>query len=478
MPDFVQIGLPSSTASSLEIGSTLVPDQVDWGTDLLNQSYVQTLQAQGGLLAAELAPNRKITLPFIFKGSTTDAANQYISALQAVTVPGNIIDVRPENASWITRFDIEGGRVLAHRDIRYHRQGIIQGTLELSTRPWGYTPTWMIAASVTSQKPWAPFAASVIGDIPAYSRWGLYFTSAAGAQTTIGGLVIGQHQMPSYRTVWGAQTGGVTVASNGPENIGGTPSTPFFSYAAWATSGGVGQDMRFAQMNVSDPEIQNLASSTRAFVSAAFSAASVAGGFGVQLTNGGRLISRPAYMIKHLTAAGVSAPISNSYWDLGEISKTTLVTPDGVATALRLGLHPVSDTTVASISGNPMSVDALILVPNYGIMSIANSLDVNGSPGDIWGGPLAGQASRQVMLDTKLQRLWRQVPNGSALSNELTSGVRGNWPLILPVGPSGPAGMVVGPVGNDPELTGVPYMQASTLMQIQITYQPRWTLFR
>lgn len=463
----------------MEIGSTLVPDQVDWGTDLLNQSYVQTVQAQGGIQAVELAPNRKITLPFIFKGTSPDVANQYLSALDFVTVPGNILDVRPEGASWITRFDIEGGRVLAHRDIRYHRQGIIQGTLELSTRPWGYTPTWMIAASVTSQKPFIPFAASVIGDLPAYSRWGMYFTSNAGAQTTIGGVIIGQHQMPSYRTVWGAQTGGAIVASNGPENIGGTPSTPFFSYAGWATTGGVAQDMRFAQMNVgAEPEIQNLASSTRAFISAAFNAASVAGGFGVQLTNGTRLISRPAFLIKHLTAAGVTAPLSNAYWDLGEVSKTTMVTPDGVATALRLGLHPVPDNGVASIAGNVMSVDALILMPNYGVFSIANSLDVNGSPGDVWGGPLAGQASRQVMLDTKLQRLWRQVPNGSAMSNELTMGVRGNWPLILPVGASGPAGVVVAPVGNDPELLGVPYMQASALMQIQITYQPRWLLFR
>lgn len=477
MPDFLQIGQPSSTASSLEIGSTLLPDQVDWGTDLLSQRYVQTVQAEGGILAVEQAPNRKITLPFIYKGTSPDDANQFLQKLQSVVLPGNVVDVRPEGASWITRFDIEGARVIAHRDIRYHRQSIMQGTVELSTRPWGYTPTWMIAASVTAQKPFQPFAASVIGDLPAHSRWNFIFKPAAAAVTSVGGLIIGQHQMPSYRTVWGAQTGGAALASLGFETLAANPSVPAISNSQWAASAFV-NDVKFAQMNVAaEPEIQNLASSTRAFVHAYWSQASTTGGFSLQLMNGGRALSRPAFMVK--TSGFGTAPTEGQLIDFGEINRQLIMTPDGVATQIRLQMHPIYDTTVASVAGNQLYVDAIVLIPNANIFALTNPLSPGGVPGDVWGQG-AVSSTYQVNIDSKLQRMWRTVNGGTAMANELTPFARGAWPLLLPAGPSGPAnGLVVGVLGADAiDLVGTPYAQASGTFQAQVIYQPRWLLFR
>lgn len=477
MPDFLQIGQASSTASSLEIGSTLLPDQVDWGTDLLNQRYVQTVQAEGGILAVEMAPNRKITLPFIYKGTSPDDANQFIQKLQSVVLPGNIVDMRPEGASWITRFDIEGGRVMAHRDVRYHRQSIMQGTVELSTRPWGYTPTWMIAASVTSQKPWIPFAASVIGDLPAHSRWNFIFKPQAAAPLGTGGLVLGQHQMPSYRTVWGAQTGGAVVASIGMETVGANASVPVLTRNNW-TASSFASDVKFAQMNIGgEPEIQNLASSTRVFVSAFWAPASDSGGYSVQLTSGSRPLSRPAFLIKPIGGLGSSATAAQLL-DLGEINRQLLQTPDGVATALRIGLHPIWDTTVASSAAAAMYVDSMIAIPNANVLSINNPLNTAGVVGDIWGQG-AVSSTYQINIDSKLQRMWRTVNGATSLSNELTPFVRGGWPLLLAGGASGPqTGLVVGMLGADTEAIGIPYVQASTLAQIQVIYQPRWILFR
>lgn len=472
MPDFVQLGLPSSTASSMEIGSTLLADQVDWGTDLLNDRYVQTVQAEGGVLAVELAPNRKVTLPFIYKGTNPDDANQFIQALQRVTAPGNILDVRPEGASWITRFDIEGARVIAKRDIRYHRQSIMQGTVELYTRPWGYTPTWMIAASVTAQKPWIPFAASVIGDLPAHTRWNFFFKPAAAAVTNVGGVVIGQHAMPSYRTIWGAQVGNAN-ASVGMESLAANPSMVVMGGGFTASS--ISFDVKFAQVNVAgEPEVQNMASSTRAFAHVSLNAASQAGGFGFQLGIGTRVISRPAFLVKPLGAQ----PLEAQMLDFGEISKTQLMEPiTGAATQNRLQMHPLFDPTAVAMSSGFCFVDALVLIPNAGVMVINNPPNGAGVPGDVWGQG-AISSSYNVFLDTKLQRMWRPINGGSAISVDLTGSVRGGWPLIYPVGASGAAGVVVGPLSADPEALSIPYAQASTSMQIQVIYQPRWLLFR
>lgn len=473
MPDFVQIGLPSSTASSMEIGSTLIPDQVDWGVDLLNQRYVQTVQAQGGIQAVELAPNRKITLPFIYKGSSPDIANQYISALQSVTQPGNILDIRPEGASWITRFDIEGGRVLAHRDIRYHRQGIIQGTLELSTRPWGYTPTWMIAGSVASIGNFVPFAGSVIGDVPAYSRWTVYVKPHASSAYSVGGLILGQHQMPSYRTIWGGQA--LTGASVGVETLGGTPSLSTVQNSQW----GAINSFPFVAMNTGgNAELQNMASSTRIFVSAYVQQASVAGGFGLTLTFAGRNLSRPAFLVKPLLSKAGGGQALPQLLDFGEINRQLLITPDaGVATQIKLDVRTVVDTTVSSNATVGMYIDSMVAIPNAGVFVVVNPLNVSGIPGDVWGTIFS--ATYIIQIDSKMQRMWRTLNGGSAMSNELTPNVRGQWPLLTPNSPSGGQGFVMGILSPDSvDVVGIPFASPSAMTNVSVQYQPRWTLFR
>lgn len=475
MPDFVQLGLPSSTASSLEIGSTLVPDQVDWGTDLLNDRYVQTVQSEGGVLAVEQAPNRKITLPFIFKGATADAADQYLSALQSVTRPGNVLDVRPENASWITRFDVEGGRVIAKRDVRYHRQGIIQGTVELSTRPWGYTATWMIAASIASTKPFVPFAGSVIGDLPAHARWTFRTTPISGANITVsGGIVIGQHQMPSYRTIYQATSGGASQSSSSYETYGGNASTPFWVFNSFASAPNA-VTHRALFVGASGTDVLAMATNSRAFVNFYWSAASQVGGFPMQLTAGSRVITRNAFPIK---PNGSGSDItSGQLIDFGAFSPAMLVTPDGAASGIGFGVKPVFDSTVTPNTAIIGFVDSLIIIPNAGLFMISNPPSNGGSIGyDGWSG--VGPATYLINIDTKQQRMWRTVNGGSAMGNDLSSSPRGAWPMVTPNSPSGGVGFVMGALGNDPSYMSIPYGQASSLIYCSVQYQPRWLLFR
>lgn len=472
MPDFVQIGTPSSTASSMEIGSTLIPDQVDWGTDLLNDRYVQTVQSEGGILAVELAPNRKITLPFIYKGTSVDDSNQFLQRLQFVTQPGNTLDVRPEGASWITRFDIEGGRVLAHRDIRYHRQAIMQGTLELSTRPWGYTATWMIAASVPTALPFIPFQASVIGDLPAHTRWIMRFQPQITSAVNPGGVIIGQHQMPSYRTIWAANNNGAVPASVAVETFAANPSMQNWRQSNWPGSSAVSADIAFAQMNVGgEPELQNMATTSRMFVNIYNAAPSQAGGYPMQLVVQGttKALSRPAFMIKPVGGAGVSVR-AGQLVDFGEVNKFLMVTPDGGATAARIAIHQPYDVTVPSAASIMVSIDALVIVPNANMFIVKGTGDTLEFAGAV--------ASRIVNIDSKQRRMWRLTAGGSSMANDLTAYPVGAWPMVSPVNASGGPGIVVAALGTDAEGLNIPYSEPSSMVAVSVLYQPRWVLFR
>lgn len=473
----------------MEIGSTLIPDGVNWGTDLLNQRYVQTVQAEGGILAVEQAPNRKITLPFIYKGTSVDDANQFLQRLQYVTQPGNTLDVRPEGASWITRFDIEGGRVLANRDIRYHRQAIMQGTLELSTRPWGYTATWMIAASIAAAKPFIPFGASVIGDLPAHTRWSMYMTTAASSPVPAGGVIIAQHQMPSYRTIWGANAFPISAgsgASFGVETLAANPSLTQIRQLVWTSSTSPAGAAQFTQFNVGgEPEIQNLASSTRVFVGGFHPNmnASIAGQYPMRIVSnagGFKTVSRISFLAK----MGSGNQVAGQLVDFGEINRSILMTPDGQASAIRLGAEAVFDITAASnsIASIHFAVDAMILVPNENIF-IVNGAQGNGA--DVWGvpasyiGPPSPPATYNILIDTKIQRMWRTLTGGSAMGNEITSYVKGAWPMMDNNPASGGIGVAVGVLGTDvANLVSIPYYLASVTTQVSITYQPRWIMFR
>lgn len=475
MPDFVQIGTPSSTASSMEIGSTLIPDGVDWGTDLLNQRYVQAIQAEGGALAVELAPNRKVSLPFIYKGTSVDDADNFLSRLQYVTQPGNILDVRPEGASWITRFDIEGGRVLAHRDVRYHRQTIMQGTLELSTRPWGYSPTWMIAGSIASTTNFLPFAGSVIGDIPAHTRWTLYAKPHPSSAYQVGGVIIGQHQIPSYKTIYPGTP--ISGFSWGLETLGGTPSMSTFAAVTFGAT--VKQQVSFTAVNLGDAAgLANWASSTRIFLSAYVPQASVAGGFPIQLNAAAKIISRPAFLVKPLLSAGGGNQAIPQLIDFGEVSKQLLTTPDGGATTFKFQVNQIYDPTVATTASTMLFFDALVAIPNANLFVIANPQNSTNSGSDVWG-TIFSSATFIIQIDSKLQRMWRTTNGGSAMAVELTPAARGPWPMVTPNQPSGGPGFVIGILSPDSvDGVNIPFVSPSAMCNVSVQYQPRWILFR
>jgi hypothetical protein len=168
VPD--DIRLAASGASGIYLGTVLLPE-IDWGQDVIQRHYVETANTYGGVFAYQNAPLRRISMPFIFQGTSVDHAHNFISQTQAQIIPGGgaVLDVQFENASWMTRFDVVGGLVKPDRDVRYARQSIVRGTIELEAIPFGYSPTWMIAASKSgfTFQSGVGITASVIGDVAA-----------------------------------------------------------------------------------------------------------------------------------------------------------------------------------------------------------------------------------------------------------------------------------------------------------------------
>jgi hypothetical protein len=154
---------------AVEVGSMIPPGSLETGQGLIEQVFSETNLRDGSELLYERFPNREWTVPFIFQAS----GNETIRNMHRAAVPTNVIDYRPQGASWVTRFDIMAAQVTQDRDVRYERAQIHRGAIEIKTRPWGYSPTVMSfcvgATSYTGGNVFS-FAGSVIGDLPAPLR--------------------------------------------------------------------------------------------------------------------------------------------------------------------------------------------------------------------------------------------------------------------------------------------------------------------
>lgn len=181
--------LTGPQGTQFNLGSWL---QVDPGPDfgaaaIMQQVYADNAYVDVPQFAFETAAVRKMAFPLLIAsggaGLTLDGIE---AALRLVARPGGYIDMQPDGVptAEMVRFDILGGR-LGHNPYQVRVQGVKRRLLllELDTPPFGYWPTWITLASVTTPVT-APLrvplrAASVIGDWPGLVQLMLMPTSAA-----------------------------------------------------------------------------------------------------------------------------------------------------------------------------------------------------------------------------------------------------------------------------------------------------------
>lgn len=177
------IFLTGPLGTQFNIGSWLEKDAgVDYGgRQLQRQQLTQTTFVDGAQLAYETAAGpRKMTFPLIVpSGGVAGLSLDTIEAcLRQMVRPGGYVDMQPANVptAEMVRFDILGGDVAESQySVDLRRVSRARYALSLETQPFGYWPTWITLASVASVAA-APMvtavisAASVIGDVPAFTR--------------------------------------------------------------------------------------------------------------------------------------------------------------------------------------------------------------------------------------------------------------------------------------------------------------------
>lgn len=165
-PALPTIDAQQPAGQAMEIGSTMVAGQVDWGSDLVQKNYSQSLLTPGDPFTYDRIPNRSLKFPYL--QSNPSSAQLYARDLNRVIVPGNVVDVVLENGYRTTRFDIRGGRAVYQEDVRYSRANLARGVAEIATDPYGRGATAVAAATLnnfgaaTSAMPFF-----VEGDVPA-----------------------------------------------------------------------------------------------------------------------------------------------------------------------------------------------------------------------------------------------------------------------------------------------------------------------
>lgn len=174
------IYLTGPNGSVANLGSWLRVDPgPDYGAkDVVQQSYSQNVIAEGGVLAFETEPIRRMTIPVLVpSGGISGLSLPGVEGfLHEIVRPGGTIDLQPDGVATgeRVRFDILGGRVNHDPyNVRLNQVGRRYLSIELDTPPFGYMPTQILLASVPSMAlpgAIAINAASILGDAPGWGR--------------------------------------------------------------------------------------------------------------------------------------------------------------------------------------------------------------------------------------------------------------------------------------------------------------------
>lgn len=199
-PAIATIDAQQPNGQALEIGSTIIAGQAQWGSDLVQKNYAQSLLTPGDPLAFERIPNRQIVFPYISRNASGNS-HLFQRELERAIKPGNVIDVIPEDfqiaaaantpTGMYRRFDIVDGRVVNNEDLRYQRAGLARGELQVQTMPYPRAASYMVTSIVSSAG--LPGAIYMPGDVPApvyYSAQGVgVAVNGSGGNTTMTGFV-------------------------------------------------------------------------------------------------------------------------------------------------------------------------------------------------------------------------------------------------------------------------------------------------
>lgn len=167
-------------ASPIQLGSWLRADPgPDFGqTGLVRPNVVMTPYSEGAL-AFEQSDPRTMRFPLLLGSNGAWSGLEGLhSLLRDNARPGAYVDIQPESvpSSEAVRFDVLSGRLIPEYVVGHQRVNRRMATLELTTGPYGYWPTWMLLASAASIGlpaqgiPITLDPASVIGDAPAWGR--------------------------------------------------------------------------------------------------------------------------------------------------------------------------------------------------------------------------------------------------------------------------------------------------------------------
>lgn len=353
---------------AVEIGSMMIPGEVDTGQDLIQQTYNQQVSERGGRLLFEAFPNRSWNIPFIMSAPSNvrDLGEQLMRTIGQVLRPSYVADFRPDGASYVTRFDIQGGRLLNQRDLRYHRGLIYRGTVELTTKPFGYTPTWMIMASLSapflgpSPTPFKLEGASMVGDVPAPLRISMMSNIETINNSNVGGFLTVQNLLPS----------GLAFALSPLTKVNGTVNGSFGRFAMMTasantfavTAGDMSRGTVIAAFSISSAQQRGLGRAARVFLNAGgfddlrFCSASLPVVLRIQASTGKAL-----YVTIPAASQGNIATSWSGLFDCGVIN---FETGDNIQLSRTFTISPATTLAAVASSGSAMmSFNSVLMVP-------------------------------------------------------------------------------------------------------------------
>lgn len=164
----------SRGGASLGIGSYLMADpgpDYDFGA-VAQPQFAQNPFAEGAVLSWEQQGLRRFKFPLTLASSSafTNGLVGLLSLVRSLAKGGAFVDIRPELASTLIRFDVVDGRLDEQYLLPIQRTGRRRATLELDVQPYGYSPTWIVLASSASVGLPGVLAipgGSILGDAPA-----------------------------------------------------------------------------------------------------------------------------------------------------------------------------------------------------------------------------------------------------------------------------------------------------------------------
>ncbi len=181
MADNYWLTTPAGTV--INIGSWLRADPgPDFDPGAVRQyDITENAWAEGGAFAFERHRARRFRFPLtLASGGAGLDLHTLEGLLQRGAAPGAVIDLKPDGVATadMVRFDVIDGRLDADYDVWHQRVSRRLAALELTVEPFGYSPTWILLASVASVALPASIGltgvASLYGDAPGFVDISIY----------------------------------------------------------------------------------------------------------------------------------------------------------------------------------------------------------------------------------------------------------------------------------------------------------------